>query len=76
MEGWGAIENSEEIGRGPERNAKLSMGVNQRLLYKGRLVLSKTSVLIPSLLHTFHDTIVGGYSGFLRTNKRMSGELH
>ena len=47
-----------------------------RLLYKGRVVLPKTSSLIPSLLHTFHDSILGGHSGVLRTYKRMSGELH
>ena len=47
-----------------------------RLFYKGGVVLSKTSSLIPTLLHTFHDSILGGHSGFLRTYKRMSGELY
>lgn len=31
--------------------------VNGRLLYKGRLVLSKKSTLVPTLLHTFHESI-------------------
>lgn len=38
---------------------------NGKLWYKGRLVLSRRS-LIPSLLHTFHDSIMGGHSRFLR----------
>ncbi|TYK28181.1 polyprotein [Cucumis melo var. makuwa] len=41
-----------------------------------RLVLSKTSSLIPAMLHTFHDSIVGGHSGFLRTYKRLTAELY
>ncbi|TYK19775.1 ty3-gypsy retrotransposon protein [Cucumis melo var. makuwa] len=45
------------------------------LFYKGRLVLSRKSTLIPSLLHTFHDSVLGGHSGFLRTYKRMNGEI-
>ncbi|KAL0544392.1 hypothetical protein IC582_019507 [Cucumis melo] len=49
---------------------------NDRLLYKGRLVLPWTSSLIPRLLHSFHDSVLGGHSGFLRTYKRMSGELY
>lgn len=49
---------------------------NGRLLYKRRLVLSKNSMLIPNLWLTFHDSILGGYSEFLRTYKRMNGELH
>lgn len=49
---------------------------NGILLYKGRVVISKTSSLIPNLLHTFHDSILQGHSKFLKTYKRMSGELH
>lgn len=47
-----------------------------RLLYKKRLVIPSTSSLIPSLLSTFHDSVIGGHSGFLRTYKRMTGELY
>lgn len=43
-----------------------------RLLYKKRLVLAKNSSLIPSVLHTFHDSVMGGHSGFLRTYKRLT----
>lgn len=47
-----------------------------KLLYKGRLVLSKTSSLIPSILYTFHDSVMGGHSSFLRTYKRLARELY
>ncbi|KAA0063300.1 Ty3/gypsy retrotransposon protein [Cucumis melo var. makuwa] len=46
------------------------------LKFKGRLVLSKTSILIPTIMHTYHDSVFGGHSGFLRTYKRMAGELY
>lgn len=46
------------------------------LKYKGRLVLSRQSTLIPNILHTYHDSVLGGHSGFLRTYKRMMGELY
>ncbi|KAA0057268.1 Ty3/gypsy retrotransposon protein [Cucumis melo var. makuwa] len=46
------------------------------LKFKGRLVLSKTSTLIPTIMHTYHDSVFGGHSGFLRTYKRMAGELY
>lgn len=36
-----------------------------RLLYKGRLVLSSSSSLIPSLLQTYHDSMMGGHSGYI-----------
>lgn len=40
--------------------------VQGKLLYKGRLVLSSSSSLIPSILHTYHDSIVGGHSGHIK----------
>jgi len=47
-----------------------------RLFYKGRLVLEKTSSLLQTILHTFHDSVVGGHSGQLRTYKRIVAELY
>ena len=47
-----------------------------RLLHKGRLVLSKGSHLIPLLLQEFHNTPMGGHSGFLRTYKRITADLY
>ncbi|XP_038895982.1 uncharacterized protein LOC120084159 [Benincasa hispida] len=46
------------------------------LKHKGRLVLSSTSSLIPTIMHTYHDSIFGGHSRFLRTYKIVSGELY
>lgn len=39
------------------------------LLYKGRLVMSHNSRFILALLTTFHDSVLGGHSRFLRTYK-------
>ncbi|KAA0032164.1 transposon Tf2-1 polyprotein isoform X1 [Cucumis melo var. makuwa] len=49
---------------------------NGHLHYKNRLVISKASSLIPVMLNTFHDSVVGGHSGFLRTYKRLASELY
>ncbi|KAL0536465.1 hypothetical protein IC582_025414 [Cucumis melo] len=49
---------------------------NGLLHYKNRLVISKASSLIPVMLNTFHDSVVGGHSGFLRTYKRLASELY
>ncbi|KAL0548958.1 hypothetical protein IC582_013436 [Cucumis melo] len=49
---------------------------NGMLKYKDRLVISQSSKLIPQILHSYHDSAVGGHSGFLRTYKRISGELY
>ncbi|KAL0550401.1 hypothetical protein IC582_014911 [Cucumis melo] len=46
------------------------------LRYKDRLVLSKKSALILAVLNTYHDSVVGGHSGFLRTYKRLASELY
>lgn len=46
-----------------------------KLYYKNRLVLLNTSALIPTILHAFHNTVIGGHSGMLRTYIRIAGEL-
>lgn len=64
----------QKLEEDPLSVAKLSLeqGI---LLYKGRLVLSKTSSIILALVTTFHDLVLGGHYGFLCTYKRMAGEL-
>ncbi|KAL0534629.1 hypothetical protein IC582_028920 [Cucumis melo] len=49
---------------------------NEMLKYKERLVITKSSSLIPAILDTFHNSVVGRHSGFLRTYKRVSNELY
>ncbi|MCH79682.1 transposon Tf2-1 polyprotein, partial [Trifolium medium] len=46
------------------------------LLYEGRLVLSKMSVMIPMLLAEFHSTPQGGHSGFYRTYRRLAANVY
>lgn len=36
----------------------------------------QTSSLIPAILHTYHDSVFRGHSGFLRTYKRSTGQLY
>lgn len=43
-----------------------------KLLYKGCIVLAKSSSRIPLILKEFHDSAAGGHSGFFRTYKRTS----
>ncbi|KAJ1387433.1 Retrotransposable element Tf2 [Sesbania bispinosa] len=45
---------------------------NGKLLYQGKLVLPKGSPRIPLLLSEFHNSAMGGHSGFFRTYKRIS----
>lgn len=54
------------------KNYSLQQGI---LRYKGRLVIAKTSSLIPNVMHTYHDSVLRGHLGFLRTYKRLTGEL-
>lgn len=39
-------------------------------------MLSKSSTSIPTVLHTYHVSVFGIHSGFLRTYKRLTGELY
>ncbi|KAL0533711.1 hypothetical protein IC582_027752 [Cucumis melo] len=63
------------VGQEPEEipNFTVHRGVLQ---FKGRLVISKTSSLLPTILHTHHDSVFGGHSGFLRTYKRIIREFY
>lgn len=77
----------EEVGQDPELvkiRAELELDPNShpkfsiaqgKLLYKDRMVLSSKSSLIPTILHTYHDFVMGCHFGFLRTYKRLTGEL-
>ncbi|KAA0033392.1 hypothetical protein IC582_026871 [Cucumis melo] len=67
--------SSNEKGRDNQQQAKFSQK-NGLWHYKDRLVLSKSSSLIPAMLSTYHDSVVGGLSRFLRTYKRLAGELY
>lgn len=42
-----------------------------RLLYKDRLVLPRNSSHIPQTLKEYHDGVMGGHSGILKTIKRI-----
>jgi hypothetical protein len=46
------------------------------LLYEGRLVLSRQSVLIPKMMEEFHTTPQGGHSGFYRTYRRFAANVY
>lgn len=48
---------------------------NNRLLYKGRLVLNQQSSWIPRLFLEFHHGVVGGHSGVQKTYHRMAREV-
>lgn len=46
-----------------------------KLLYKDKMVLSKSSCRIPTILLEFHASLVGGHSGYFRIYKRISSTL-
>ncbi|XP_057424795.1 uncharacterized protein LOC130718278 [Lotus japonicus] len=49
---------------------------DQKLFFKGRLVLSKTSSRIPVILKEFHSSLMGGHSGIFRTYKRVANLVY
>lgn len=50
--------------------------VDDRLWYKQRLVLPKSSTSIPLILFECHDGKIGGHSGVLKTVKRVQTMFH
>jgi len=65
----------KELWKEPGSNGKYTLE-NEKLHYKGRLVLSATSVRIPKLLQKFHSTPLKGHSGIFRTYRRIAQSLH
>ena len=48
---------------------------DELLFFKGRLVVPRTSSLIPKILTEFHSTPIGGHSGETKTYQRIATEL-
>jgi len=67
------MEELQAMEEGTEGKFSIRQGM---LRYKDKFVLSKTSTLIPTILHTYHDSVLGDHSGFLCTYKRPTGELY
>ena len=47
---------------------------HDRLFFKGRFVLARTSPFIPVLLREYHDFPLGGHAGELKTYLRLAAE--
>lgn len=63
-------ERIEKLKIDEDSNSNFSL--QQRVLkYRRQLVISKTSSLLPSILHIYHDCVFGRHSGFLRPYKRL-----
>jgi len=65
----------EELKRDSKLNDHYTLE-NDKLHYKGRLVLAANSVWIPKLLHEFHLTPMGGHFGVYITYLRIAQTLH
>jgi len=50
--------------------------LDQLLYWKGRSVLPKGHELVKKILQEFHNTLLGGHSGFTRTLKRITTQLY
>jgi len=68
-------EGQSDLEANTDRHPHFSV-INGNLLYKDRLLFSAQSSLIPTILNTYHDSVLGGHSGYLRTYKRISFELY
>lgn len=45
-----------------------------RLLYKGRMVVARTSPIVQRLLHAYYNGVLGGHSGGLKTYRRIAAD--
>ena len=52
------------------------MLVQNRLMHKERVVLPKGAPLITTLLNEYHNGLVGGHSGVLKTYKRIGANFY
>lgn len=50
--------------------------VQGRVFYKERLLLAKSSVHVPAILREYHDSVMGGHSGVLKTVRRIQSVFH
>ena len=48
----------------------------KKLWYKGKLVISKTSPKVQTLMTEYHNSVVGAHSGFFRTFKRIAALVY
>lgn len=69
---WGSLIISLENG---EEKPGIFTLLNGILYREGRLVIPSKSSLIPTLLHQFHSSAMGGHEGALKTFKRLSQEV-
>lgn len=65
----------EDIKKDPNLHPAFTIK-NDRLHYKGRLVLSASLAWIPKLLAEFHMINTGGYSGVYRTYSKLAQSLY
>lgn len=57
------------LGQNNPRGYELKKGI---LFLGGRLVLPRSSPKLQALISEFHDSLMGGHSGFLKTYKRVA----
>ncbi|KAL4577127.1 hypothetical protein LXL04_013230 [Taraxacum kok-saghyz] len=49
---------------------------NDVLYYKNRLVIPRNSRFIPDLIREFHESAIGGHSGYYRTYRRLAANIY
>ncbi|KOM49767.1 hypothetical protein LR48_Vigan08g059400 [Vigna angularis] len=65
----------DDLKRDPNSHPSFTLE-NERLHYKGRLVLSARSAWVPKLIAEFHTTQTGGHSGVYRTYRKVAQSLY